>query len=296
MRRLDSSTSQAAATNRLAESQFTRATGATRTTPTRRSSSRSSSGSSSASALHQPGRRRPASPARRRRRRGPAPAAAAACRGGRVTGRAAARVADQRDREAAAVGAPGLRSGLEPGDADVARRRLVGTAHDERHAERRPAETALACRSVSSAISPGRDSVASTSPARPSAAPEIEPAGRDRQRGHLIEQRLPVARAAERRRRRAARARRRAWRGRAPAGRRLQLRQPRRPRDDDAAAGRVVDHQHERARRVPGDAASRQRRSGRGEHERDDEQRAEQQQQQVLQLEPALMLRVVVMR
>ncbi len=54
IRRLASSTSQAAATNRLAESQLTRATGATRTTPSRRSSSRSSSGSSSAVTVHHP--------------------------------------------------------------------------------------------------------------------------------------------------------------------------------------------------------------------------------------------------
>ena len=62
-----------------------------------------------------------------------------------------------------------------PSDAGVGRRRLLGPADHEGAAATRAGDTAVAWRSVSSTISPGRDSAPSTSPASASAAAEVEP-------------------------------------------------------------------------------------------------------------------------
>ena len=173
----------------------------------------------------------------------------------------------------------------------LARRGLVGAAHDERHLQvGRGNRARLEVGEQRDLARPrlARQHLAGEAERRS----EIDAPRAHRERGHAVEQRL---RRSPRRGTPSAASSQSASSGVARLSTcrrpRLQLRQSagtrRRPPRCWASCPPPAPA---RWARGSGDAAARQRRAGGRQDQRDDEQRAQQQQQQVLQLEPALML------
>ena len=215
MRPFAASTSQAAATNRLVESQLTRATGATRTAATRWSSSLNSSGSRPAVSVHQPagtpGSESGTVPAHVRERLPGRPLPSRAASGNRST-----RVAHQDDRDPPSIGGPGLGPGLELPDAGVGRRRPCRGGRRAVAPTGSAGERALAWRSVRRTISPGRGSDCEHFSGQRDGGTQLEAPRRHGEVAQQLTQGRAGRHAGELRRQQSARAHHPAWLAQAP--------------------------------------------------------------------------------